>query len=100
MHNGERPLFLGMLRLLWAFKFEKATGADGKEIVFDAEDLTEDLFVSPKAFPANIVPRDAERVKTIKDDCKKMKDLLDESLQWRALPEGIIWRKYEQTRSL
>lgn len=100
MHIGERSLFLGMSRLLWAFKFEKATGADGKEIVPDAEDLTEGLFVLPKAFPAKIVPRDAERVKTIKTEWEKMEGLLDESLQWKALPEGMIWRKYEQTGSL
>ena len=31
---------------------------------------------------------------------KKMEGLLDDSLQWKTLPEGMIWRKYEQTGSI
>ncbi|CAN9193775.1 unnamed protein product [Alternaria alternata] len=100
MHIGERSLFLGMSRLLWAFNFRKAVDADGKEIVPDADDLTEGLFVLPKAFPAKIVPRGPERIKTIKAEWKKMEGLLDDSLQWKTLPEGMIWRKYEQTGSI
>ncbi|OSS45047.1 hypothetical protein B5807_09229 [Epicoccum nigrum] len=100
MHIGERSLFLAMSRLLWAFEFHKAVGADGKEIVPDADDLTEGLFVLPKAFPAKIVPRDAKRVKTVQAEWKKMEGLLDDSLQWKTLPEGMIWRKYEQTGSI
>ncbi|KAF3003711.1 hypothetical protein E8E13_009112 [Curvularia kusanoi] len=100
MHIGERSLFLAMSRLLWAFDFHKVVGADGKEVVPDANDLTEGLFVLPKAFPAKIVPRDIERVKTIKSEWNKMEDLLDSTLQWKTLPEGMIWRKYEQTGSI
>ncbi|KAG9203893.1 hypothetical protein G6514_002054 [Epicoccum nigrum] len=100
MHIGERSLFLAMSRLLWAFEFHKAVGTDGKEIVPDADDLTEGLFVLPKAFPAKIVPRNAKRVKTVQAEWKKMEGLLDDSLQWKTLPEGMIWRKYEQTGSI
>jgi hypothetical protein len=100
MHIGERSLFLAMSRLLWAFEFHKAVGANGKEIVPDADDLTEGLFVLPKAFPAKIVPRNAKRVKTVQAEWKKMEGLLDDSLQWKTLPEGMIWKKYEQTGSI
>ncbi|KAF1968736.1 cytochrome P450 [Bimuria novae-zelandiae CBS 107.79] len=54
MHIGERSLFLSMSRLLWAFSFQKADDADGKEIVPDADNLTEGLFVLPKAFPEKL----------------------------------------------
>lgn len=89
-----------MSRQLWAFDFRKAVGTDGKEVVPDANDLTEGLFVLPKAFPAKIVPREIERVKTIKAEWSKMESLLDSTLQWKTLPEGMIWRKYEQTGSI
>ncbi|KAF1350600.1 cytochrome P450 [Lizonia empirigonia] len=100
MHIGERSLFLAMSRLLWAFEFHKARDTNGNEIVPDADDLTEGLFVLPKAFPARITPRDAGRVKQIKLEWEKMEGLLDGDLQWKALPEGMIWRKYEQSGSL
>ncbi|KAJ4340770.1 hypothetical protein N0V95_007412 [Ascochyta clinopodiicola] len=100
MHIGERSLFLAMSRLLWAFDFHKVRNDDGNEIVPDADDLTEGLFVQPIAFPAKIMPRDVGRVKQIKVEWEKMARLLDEDLQWKALPEGLIWRKYEQGGSL
>ncbi|UPX18677.1 uncharacterized protein EKO05_0008969 [Ascochyta rabiei] len=100
MHIAERSLFLAISRLLWVFEFHKAQDEDGNEIVPDADDLTEGLIVQPNAFPAKIVPRDAGRVKQVKAEWEKMEGLLDENLQWKALPEGIIWKRYEQSGSL
>lgn len=97
MHIGERSLFLAMSRLLWGFNFGKAIDKNGKEIVPDPGDLTEGLFVLPKPFPAKITPRDPGRVETIKAEWKKMESLLDGNLQWKTLPEGLLWNDYKQT---
>lgn len=96
MHIAERSLFLAMARLLWAFDFHPAHDADGHEIVPDADDLTEGLLVLPKPFPARMVPRSSDKVARIRSEWAKMEHLLDEDLQWRVLPEGLIWKKYEQ----
>lgn len=95
MHIAERSLFLAISRLLWAFDFDKALDKDGNEIVPDADDLTEGLFVLPKPFPARIVPRSAEKAERVIAEWKKMEVLLDEDLQWKVLPEGLIWKDYK-----
>lgn len=100
MHIAERSLFLAMSRLLWAFNFEKAQDANGVEIVPDAGELTEGLLVQPKAFPARITPRDTGKAQQLRAEWKKMEELLDGNLQWKALPEGLVWKKYEQSGTL
>ena len=95
MHIAERSLFLAISRLLWAFDFEKARDDNGNEITPDADDLTEGLFVLPKPFPARIVPRDGDKVARVKVEWTKMEDLLDDELQWKVLPEGMVWKEYE-----
>lgn len=96
MHIAERSLFLAISRLLWAFNFYNARDKDGNEIVPDASDLTEGLFVLPKPFPTRIVPRSAEKRECIMAEWHKMGDLLDEGLQWKVLPEGLIWKDYKR----
>jgi len=97
MHIAERSLFLAMSRLLWAFNFEKARDIHGNEIVPDAGNLTEGLIVQPKAFPARITPRDAGKAQQIRSEWAEMETSLDGSLQWKDLPEGLVWKKYEQS---
>ena len=96
MHIAERSLFLAMARLLWAFDFSPALDAHGHEIIPDAENLTEGMLVLPKPFPAKIVPRSSEKVARIKAEWSNMGSLLDDDLQWKVLPEGLIWKKYDQ----
>ncbi|KAJ8118527.1 hypothetical protein OPT61_g506 [Boeremia exigua] len=100
MHIAERSLFLAIARLLWAFDFEKARDADGNEIIPDAGDLTEGLLVQPKPFPAKITPRNVGRAQQLQAEWKQMEGVLDESLQWKTLPEGLVWKKYERSGSL
>ncbi|KAF2708823.1 cytochrome P450 [Pleomassaria siparia CBS 279.74] len=97
MHIAERSLFLAISRLLWAFDFDKALDKDGKEIVPDDEDLTEGLFVLPKPFKAKIVPRTAEKAELVLAEWEKMQDLLDDKLQWKEPPKGLIWKDYKST---
>jgi cytochrome P450 len=95
MHIAERSLFLAISRLLWAFDFEKARDGAGGEIVPDANNLTEGLFVLPAPFPARIVPRNDGKAALMRAEWSKMEGLLDKDEQWKVLPEGLIWKKYE-----
>ena len=95
MHIAERSLSLAMLRLLWAFGCQKARDDNGNEITPNADDLTEGLFVLPKPFPARIVPRNGNKVARVRAEWTQMEDLLDDELQWKVLPEGLIWKEYE-----
>ena len=95
MHIAERSLFLAISRLLWVFDFRVARDEHGNEMIPDADDLTEGLLVAPKPFPANIVPRDSDKIAHVRAEWSKMEDLLDENLQWRVLPEGLIWKEYK-----
>ncbi|KAF2124375.1 cytochrome P450 [Dothidotthia symphoricarpi CBS 119687] len=97
MHIAERSLFLAIARLLWAFDFHKARDADGNEMIPDASELTEGILVQPKPFPARIVPRNSDKAASVESEWGKMSDLLDEDLQWKVLPEGLLWKGYSQT---
>ena len=96
MHIAERSLFLAIARLLWTFDFHRARDVNDREIVPDADELTEGMFVMPKAFPARIVPRDTQKIARVKAEWSKMEDLLDDDQQWKVLPEGLIWKEYKQ----
>lgn len=100
MHIADRSLFLAISRMLWAFDFHPARDEHGKNIVPDPNDLTEGLFVVPKPFPAKIVPRSREKAARLKAEWGKMEELLDPDLQWKVLPKGLIWKKYEQVAEM
>jgi cytochrome P450 len=77
MHIAGRSLSFAIARLLWAFDITKERDENGIDIVPDANDLTEGVFVLPKPFPAKIVPRTADKAERLKEDWKKMEELLD-----------------------
>ncbi|RYP31688.1 hypothetical protein DL767_005601 [Monosporascus sp. MG133] len=96
MHIADRSLFLAISRLLWAFDFRRPVDeTTGQEIVPDMEELTEGLFVAPKPFRAHIVPRSEYKAQRVREEWSKMTELLDSELQWKDVPEGVIWRDYE-----
>lgn len=90
MHIADRSLFLSISRLLWAFNFEKAVDAQGREIVPDENDLTEGLLVQPHPFPAKITPRSEKHVQAIRKEWEGCQTLLDESKQWKEVPKGMV----------
>lgn len=94
MHIAERSLFLGISRMLWAFRFEKATDANGAKITPDMDDLTEGLFVFPRPFPARITPRSVMHARRIRSEWADCQPLLDENMQWRKVPEGMAFSTY------
>ncbi|KAI0134463.1 cytochrome P450 [Xylariales sp. AK1849] len=96
MHIADRSLYLAIARLLWAFDFHRSIDEKtGQEIVPDMKDLTEGLFVLPKPFKVDIVPRSSSKASCVREEWSKMTDLLDGDSQWKAVPEGLIWRDYE-----
>lgn len=96
MHIADRSLFLAMSRLLWAFDFRRAVDeSTGREIVPDMGDLTEGIFVLPRPFQARITPRSESRARRVREEWDKVAALLDEDMQWKTVPEGLVWRDYE-----
>lgn len=96
MHIADRSLFLAVSRLLWAFDFRRVVDEiTGEEIVPDMKDLTEGLFMQPRPFKANIVPRSEHKAERVREEWGKMGELLDSELQWKATPAGMVWRDYE-----
>ncbi|KAK9421440.1 putative Cytochrome P450 [Seiridium unicorne] len=95
MHIADRSLFLAISRLLWAFDFRRAVDEKGEEIIPDMAALTGGLFVQPKPFKADIRPRSTFKAECVRSEWAKMMELLDEELQWKTVPEGLVWRDYE-----
>lgn len=96
MHIADHTLFLGISRLLWAFDFRRPIDAStGKEVVPDMEDLKEGLLVCPLPFKADIRPRSEAKAEAVKAEWRKMTELLDNELQWKTMPEGLVWKDYE-----
>jgi len=93
MHIVDRSMFLAISRLLWAFDFRRARDEiTGEEIIPDMDDLTDGMFMLPRPFKSNIVPRDEAKARAINDEWQKVKrDLLDKDLQWKEAPDGLIW---------
>ncbi|KAI1771735.1 cytochrome P450 [Hypoxylon cercidicola] len=93
MHIADRSLFLAISRLLWAFNFERATNTDtNQEIIPDMENLVDGIMSTPKPFPVNIVPRNAHKAQTVREEWDAVSKLLDEQSQWKTVPEGLIWK--------
>ncbi|KAI9154975.1 Cytochrome P450 monooxygenase virE [Paramyrothecium foliicola] len=96
MHIADRSLFLAIARTLWAFDFKRALDPQtNQEIVPDMHDLADGMFICPNPFKANIVPRNETKASLIKEEWSKSTAVLDEDLQWKEVPEGLIWRDYE-----
>ncbi|KAI0146818.1 cytochrome P450 [Xylariaceae sp. FL1272] len=96
MHIADRILFLGISRLLWAFDIKRTVNqSTGEEVIPDMYDLTEGMLVGPKPFEANIKPRNAFKAERVRAEWDSMIELLDNELQWKTVPEGMIWKDYE-----
>ena len=95
IHVAERSLFLGISRILWAFKIEPAVGEDGKPIIPDQEKLTQGFVCMPEPFPAKITPRSKERAELLTKEWRVAEEgcLDPESKQWRVSPIPSRGRK-------
>lgn len=92
MHIADRSLFLAISRLLWAFDFDRVVSAEmGRDIIPDAEDVTEGIMSIPSPFPVRIVPRSTERAEAVASAWSQASDLLDERGEWKAVPEDLLW---------
>lgn len=86
-------MYLAIARLLWAFDFRTATHPhSGERLVPDMDDLKDGLFVQPQPFPVQITPRDDDKAQAIRGEWHQTsRDLLDETGQWKKVPEGVVW---------
>lgn len=97
MHIADRSIYLAISRLLWAFDFRRAVDPDTKqEIVPDMDDLVDGMMCLPNPFKANIVPRSAYKAQCVREEWAEVAKLLDEEMQWKAVPEGLIWKDEQQ----
>ncbi|RAH78914.1 cytochrome P450 [Aspergillus japonicus CBS 114.51] len=98
MHIADRSMYLAISRLLWAFDFKRVVDPVTKrEVVPDQAELVDGFMTMPKPFPVNIVPRSGEKAQRVREEWEKVRPMLDEAGQWKAVPEGLIWKDEVET---
>ncbi|KAK2057163.1 cytochrome P450 [Colletotrichum caudatum] len=90
-HVAERSLFLGIARLLWAFRLERAVDGRGAEVVPDADDITDGVLVQPRPFPARITVRSEAHAQIVRKEWEAAQELLDGDDQWKEIPRGMVF---------
>ncbi|OQV03623.1 hypothetical protein CLAIMM_08642 [Cladophialophora immunda] len=90
IHVAERSLFLGMSRMLWAFRFEPTTDDRGRPIVPDPDELTQGFVCMPVEFPCQITPRSQARAEMVRREWEDAeRECLDgETKQWKTVPSN------------
>jgi cytochrome P450 len=96
MHVADRSMFLVIARLMWAFDISKAVDADGNEITPDQDDLVGGFLMQPRVFPVRITPRSELRAAKVREAWAKRQELLDGELQWKEVPKGMPFIRYEK----
>jgi hypothetical protein len=95
MHIAERSLFLGITRLLWAFKFERPVDSRTGQVrpLPDIDDLVGGITVQPAPFEVSIVPRSEEKARQVRQTWKDTEETLlnKETQQWSSVPEGMAF---------
>ncbi|KAJ4401485.1 hypothetical protein N0V91_007919 [Didymella pomorum] len=88
MHVAERSLFLGVARMLWAFKFEPQLDGNGCPILPDPDQLTQGFVCQPAIFPVSIEPRSEQRARIVTREWQDAgSTCLDPvTKQWQNLP--------------
>ena len=95
MHIAERSLFLAISRMLWAFDIKPPKDSNGESVLPDPAKLTQGLFVLPEKFEAVIVPRSEKKAEMVRKQWKDCTALLDDDMQWRKVPEGMMFSSYD-----
>lgn len=89
MHIADRSMFFAISRMLWAFNFEKAMDAQGREITPDQEAFTEGFLVQPEPFPAKVTPRSEKHAEMVRTAWTEAQRLLDREKQWAKIPDSL-----------
>jgi cytochrome P450 len=91
MHVAERSLFLGIARMLWAFKFEPQLDAKGSPILPDPDKLTQGFVCQPETYPVKIVSRSEDRAKLVVREWEDAQhDCLNPTTkQWQQSPADL-----------
>ncbi|CAG7972379.1 unnamed protein product [Penicillium olsonii] len=90
IHVAERSLFLGMARILWAFRIE-AEIVDGRPVLPDPDRLTQGFVCMPEEFGARITPRSQGMADLVVREWREAeRDCLDPlTRQWVHSPVGF-----------
>ncbi|KAK1996954.1 cytochrome P450 [Colletotrichum falcatum] len=91
MHVADRSLFLGISRLLWAFRFERAVDGRGAELAPDANDITDGFLVQPRPFSARITARSEAHARVVRKEWEASRGVLDADDQWKEVPRGMVF---------
>lgn len=86
IHVAERSLFLGMAGILWAFNIAPSKDSRGKDVIPDADRLTQGFVCMPEPFPARIESRSKERKAMVIQEWRAQEELLDSNMQWLNPP--------------
>jgi len=62
---------------LWAFEIRRRKDATGKNVILDAERLTQGFVFMPEKFVCDIVPASKERAAMVKREWEEANELLD-----------------------
>jgi len=76
IHLAERNMFLSIAKLLWAFRFEELTGADGKVVPCDEDPMTgyqQGFLYCAKGYGCKPVLRSEEVRKTVTREFEEAK---------------------------
>ncbi|KAK1218700.1 hypothetical protein PQX77_018599 [Marasmius sp. AFHP31] len=65
MYLGGKSMWIGIVRMLWAFDIEHARDADGKPIPVDPDNCTSGMSSRPHDFPHVISPRSENHKETV-----------------------------------
>ncbi|KAL0575803.1 hypothetical protein V5O48_006157 [Marasmius crinis-equi] len=65
MHLGGKSMWIGIVRMLWAFDIEYARDVDGKPIPVDPENCTPGMTSKPNDFPHIVSARSATHKRTV-----------------------------------
>ncbi|OAL31720.1 hypothetical protein AYO20_08113 [Fonsecaea nubica] len=86
IHLADVTIFLAISRLLWGFDI---TPAPGQTSLPDPLLRTAGLVSMPLPFPARFEPRSPAKADKIKQMWNEARQLLDNEMQWREIPETL-----------
>lgn len=64
---GSKNVWIGLVRMMWAFDILPALDADGKPIPLDPFNCTNGITCEPEVYDCRVIPRTAQHAETIRE---------------------------------
>ncbi|KAJ5628148.1 Cytochrome P450 [Penicillium lividum] len=74
---AQNSLFIALVRLLWAFRFEPARESDGSERLYDSFAYTQGFNIRPEAFECGIFVRDGNRIEVLEAELEQAEAVMN-----------------------